>query len=404
MAGASDKARFFQEQSVPELQEFARKKIFTKGEIASIARKRSNFEHILNARGSKPQDYAQFAEYEMNLESLRRKRVRRFGVKISNHTGQRRISSILDRATKKFPGDIGLWMQYIALAEKSGSNKKVSRLLTDVLRLHPTKPELWIYAATKRGTDIVEARSYMQRGLRLCANSEELWIEYARLEMIHAVKIAGRRRVLGLDVERAAEKSRQNSVDDDEDLITLPAITAEDIMPAQRASDGMEQEALERLSTSPALSGAIPRAIFDAAMKHFKASNELCERFFDVVAEFCEVPCQESILSHIMDTLRTIAPESPGTLIRWIEQPLIGNDVTSPEFPGLFGRSLDRIKKSFETLTPISSAQQTSRPISVLGQQVIAWMQKYQDEDLDADVRKVIKITIRKVESISGRL
>ena len=30
MAGASDKARFYLEQSVPELQEYARKKIFSK--------------------------------------------------------------------------------------------------------------------------------------------------------------------------------------------------------------------------------------------------------------------------------------------------------------------------------------------------------------------------------------
>ena len=30
MAGASDKARFYLEQSIPELQEFERKKLFTK--------------------------------------------------------------------------------------------------------------------------------------------------------------------------------------------------------------------------------------------------------------------------------------------------------------------------------------------------------------------------------------
>lgn len=404
MAGANDKARYFQEQSVPELQEFARKKIFTKEEIASIARKRSDFEHVLNARGSKAQGYARYAEYEMNLDSLRRKRIRRLGVKTSNHTGQRRVFFVLDRATKKFPGDIGLWMQYIAFAQKLSSNKKVSRLLTSVLRLHPTKPELWIYAAKMSAADITEARSYMQRGLRLCASSKELWVEYARLEMIHVSKIAARRRILGLDVEKAEEKSKENLEDDDEDMIAIPAITAEDIMPAQQPSDGVEQEALEKLSTSPVLSGAIPMAIFDAAMKHFKEGNELCEEFFDMVAEFLEVQCQESILSHIMVTLRTIAPKSPGTLIRWIQQPVMGIDVTSPEFPALFGHSLDRMEKSFETLAPISTEQQTARPISILGQQVNAWMLKYQKEDLDPDVRKVIRITTRKVEAISGRL
>lgn len=38
MAGASDKARFYLEQSVPELQEYERKKIFTKvSEARSLA-------------------------------------------------------------------------------------------------------------------------------------------------------------------------------------------------------------------------------------------------------------------------------------------------------------------------------------------------------------------------------
>lgn len=403
MAGASDKARFYQEQSVPELLEFARKKIFTKEEISSIARKRSDFEHILNARGSKPQDYARYAEYEMNLESLRQKRVKRLGVKTSNHTGQRRIFFVLDRATRKFHGDIGLWMQYITFARKQKSHKRVSQIITKVLRLHPTRPELWIYVATiyLENGDMTEARRYMQRGLRFCKGDQKTWVEYARMEMIHISKIAGRRRILGLDVEKTDEKSRHNSEDDDEDMITLPAISAEDIMPAQRLRSSMEQGALEKLSTSPALAGAITMAIVDVAMKHFMEDNELCQQFFDVVAEFDEVPCQESVLSHIMDTLRRIAPDSPGTLIRWIRQPVIGIDATSPEFPALFGSCLDRIKT---TLTPIATASATARPLRILGQQIIAWVLTYQTEDLDTNVREVMRITMRKVESISGRL
>lgn len=403
MAGASDKARFFQEQSVPELQDFARKKIFTTEEIASITKKRSDFEHILNARGSKPQDYARYTEYEMNLESLRRKRVKRLGVKVSNHTGQRRIFFILDRATKKFPGDVGLWMQYITLAQKQGSNKKVSKLLTSVLRLHPTKPELWIYAATMRCANITEARSYMQRGLRFCESSKELWIEYAKLEMTHVSKVAGRRRILGLNVQMITDKTRQDTEDGDEGIIHLPIITAEDKRPVQGLSDVAQEEALEKLNTGPALSGAIPMAIFDAAMKRFKESDELCQQFFDMVAEFHEVPCQQKILSHMIDFLCSIAPESPETLIRWIQQPVIGVDVTTPEFPALFGHCLDRIKKSFETLTPNYAMPETARPMSILGQQVITWLLSYQKENLDADIRNVMRTMIGRVESMSGR-
>ena len=401
MAAASDKIRFLQERSVPELQEFARKRIFTRDEIASIAKKRSDFEHLLNARGSKPQDYIRYTEYEMNLESLRRKRVKRLGIRINNHTGQRRIYFVLDRATKKFPGDVGLWMQYITFAQKQGSNKKVSQLLTSVLRLHPTKPELWIHAATMGSTNIMEARSYMQRGLRLCGRSERLWVEYAKLEMMHIYKIAGRKRVLGLDIAEIERESTQNTGNDNDSLINLPAITPEDFMPVQRPSDGLE--VLEKLGTGPVSLGAIPMAIFDAAMKHFKSSDKLCQQFFDMIAEFPQIPCQQSILSHIMDTLRSVAPKSPETLIRWIQQPVTGIDVTTPEFPALFRCCLDHMKKSFETLTPIPARQGTARPMSILGQQVIAWLLSYQKEVLDADIRQVMSTTIRKVESMSSR-
>ena len=404
MAGASDKSRFFQEQSIPELLEYARKEIFTRQEIASISRKRSDFEYILNAPRSKPHDYARYIEYEMNLESLRRKRVKRLGVKINNHMGQRRIACILDRATKKFPADIGLWMQYVTFAQEQGSNKKVSRIITRVLRLHPTVPELWIHAASLKGTNMTEARSYMQRGLRLCGSSENLWIEYARLEMIYISKITRRRRILGLDVEKVENKSSQNSDDDDdEDVITLPAVTTNDIILAKQSCNGMEQHSLEKLSTGPILTGAIPKAIFDAAIKNFNESDELCRKFFDMITEFQEVPCLQSILSHMIDTLRSIAPRSPSTLISWIRQPVIGINQMSPDFPALFACCLDRIKESFEMLAPISTATEPIQHLSILGQHVIAWLLSYEKGDIDADIRKVMRTTIKKIESMSGR-
>ena len=124
MAGASDKARFYLEQYVPELQEYERKQIFTREEIGAIASKRSDFEHILNARGSKPADYARYATYEINLDSLRKKRCKRLGIKgAKGYSGQRTVFFILDRGTKKFPGDMGLWMQYIQFCQKEKANR-----------------------------------------------------------------------------------------------------------------------------------------------------------------------------------------------------------------------------------------------------------------------------------------
>ena len=117
------------------------------------------------------------------------------------------------------------------------------------------------------GGDITEARSYMQRGLRFCKKDERIWIEYAKLEMIYISKIVGRRQILGLDNQRDQQVAKNRSEELNGDVVALPAITAEDIDPHKRVSADEDQEALEKLSASPALSGAIPTAIFDAAMK-----------------------------------------------------------------------------------------------------------------------------------------
>ena len=401
MSGASDKARFYLEQSVPELHELAAKKIFTRDEINSITKRRSDFEHKLNARGSQPSDYARYAEYEMNLETLRKKRVKRLGVKATNHTGERRIFFVLDRATKKFQGDIALWMQYINYARKQRSNKKVSQILTSVLRLHPTKSELWIYAANYAmddRSDITEARSYMQRGLRFCKKDERIWIEYARLEMIYIAKIVGRRRILGLDNQREQQEDENRTEDISGDVVALPAITAEDIDPHKRPSEDVDQEKLEKLSASPALSGAIPTAIFDAAMKEFKDSHKLCLQFFDMVAEFHNLPCTAQILVHLMENMHVLASGDPETLIRWIKQPVIGTNIFSAAFPNNFGVSLDRIQTSFKTFESFAAAPNVLRAQTNLELQILEWLLSYlKHEGLDPDLLKVIVMTLRKV-------
>ena len=401
MSGASDKARFYLEQSVPELHELAAKKIFTIEEINSITKKRSDFEHKLNARGSQPSDYARYAEYEMNLETLRRKRVKRLGVKTTNHTGERRIFFVLDRATKKFQGDIALWMQYINYARKQRSNKKVSQLLTSVLRLHPTKAELWIYAAnyaTEERADITEARSYMQRGLRFCKEDESIWIEYARLEMIYISKIVGRRQILGLDDQRKQQVDENRTEVISGDVVAVPAITAEDIDPHKKPSGDVDQEALEKISASPALSGAIPTAIFDAATKEFKDSHKFCQQFFDMVAEFHILPCTAQILAHVTETMYAVTPGDPETVIRWIKQPVICTNLSSATFPTNFGVSLDRIQISFKRFDSFSEAPNVLRAQTNLEVQILEWLLSYlKDEGLDPDIHKVIVMTLKKV-------
>ncbi|KAL4779009.1 U3 small nucleolar RNA-associated protein 6-domain-containing protein [Aspergillus varians] len=389
MSSTTDKARFYLEKSVPELRDYEKKKIFTKDEITSIVKKRSDFEHKINARGAQPSDFVRYAEYEMNLDSLRRKRVKRMGIRSAGFSGQRRIFFVLDRATRKFHGDVGLWVQYIEYARRQKAYKKLTTIFMDALRLHPTNADLWIYAAQyfmQDHADMSQARTYMQRGLRFCKSSRKLWIHYAKLELIYITKLVARQRILGLDGTIEAPKQQAPTDDLDADMIMMPQITEEDINPSA-PDDSVNQAALKTLNATPALSGAIPLAIFDSAFKTFENDDRFGHEFFDMVFEFEDVPCLQKILSHILNTMQESKSASPHTLICYIKLPTAGIKATSAEFPGALGAVLSRL--------------QEHRQKPGVAKEVIGWLRPVEKtEDLDPSIQKVIAATIHKAELV----
>ncbi|KAL4913726.1 U3 small nucleolar RNA-associated protein 6-domain-containing protein [Aspergillus aurantiobrunneus] len=389
MSGTTDKARFFLEKSVPELKEYEKKKIFNKDEITAIIKKRSDFEHKINARGAQPVDFVRYAQYEMNLDNLRRKRVNRLGIRSAGFSGQRRIFFVLDRATRKFHGDIGLWIQYIEYARWQKAYKKLSTILMDALRFHPTSADLWIYAAQysiQDHADMSQARSYMQRGLRFCKSSKQLWIQYAKLELIYITKLVARQRILGLDDNIEAPKQQASGDDLDADMIMMPQITEEDINPSAQDND-VDQQALQTLNSTPALSGAIPLAIFDSAIKNFDYDDRFAHEFFDMVFEFEDVPCLQKILSHVLGVMQESKSASHHTLICYIKSPMAGIQTTSAEFPRALGAALSRL--------------QEHRQKPEVAKEIISWLRPVEKtKDLDPSIQKVIAATIRKAELV----
>ena len=372
MAAASDKARFYLEQYVPELQEYARKELFTPDEITAISRKRSDFEHVLNARGSKPSDYAKYAVYEMNLSTLVKKRCKRMGVKQgTNYSGQRTVFFILERGTKKFPGDMGLWMQYIQFCQKQKASKKLAKVFTSVLRLKPRDWNLWVLAAKHYAEgqgDMATARSYMQRGLRFCKEEKRLWIEYVRLEMVYLAKLAARRKILGLHEERKRDGDGAEKKDEGADVMMLPSITAEDIDPeADKGMQEVDAAHIQRLSSAPAFTGAIPIAIFDAAMKQFKNNKEVAEEIFEVVASFDQVPSARKILQHILDHMRTVhAVSEPEILFCEARLSIFGIVPLSSEFPVALGPCLVNLGKGIKQMADKKRPRRAEKAAEVL--------------------------------------
>ena len=389
MAAASDKARFFLEQSVPELKEYEKKGIFSSEEITSIARKRSDFEHKINARGSTPTDYARYAEFEINVDALRRRRVKRLGIKSTAHNGRRRVFFVFDRGTRKHPGDVGLWMEAIEYAKKQKAYKKLQEMFAQVLRLRPTKADLWMHAAAyavEENGDMTEARSYMQRGLRFCKASRAMWLGYGRLEMSYVAKINARREILGIADSNQEREEQTEAGEGADNLIQSPQLTAMDINP-EIEEDQVDNSALETLESTPASSGAIPIAIFDAAMAQFHDARFGLE-FFDMLLDYDDTPACRRVANHVEALLMENHQQSWCSQACHIQLPLVSVTPSSPEFPAAFRQALARLKEAGEEMK---------------NDELTIWVRKsfgklVQTPDLDPAIKLVGESVIRSVE------
>jgi U3 small nucleolar RNA-associated protein 6 len=162
-----EKVQFQLESTLPELKDFHDKGLFTKvcldltsfctvltfqNEIDQITRRRTVFETSLIRRHTRKDDFFKYAEYEINLERLRKVRWKKLGSwagllvsRRSSHAGYhinppppsassyslpRRAIYILKRATVKFPGDLAVWLAYVEYASREGMRKIVSKGLT----------------------------------------------------------------------------------------------------------------------------------------------------------------------------------------------------------------------------------------------------------------------------------
>lgn len=361
-------------------------------EIKSIAKKRSDFEHKLNARGSRPSDYVRYVEYEMNLDSLRHRRTQRLQVKHHDYVSQRRMFFIFDRATRKFHGDMGLWMQYIGYARSQRSHNKVTDILTRLVRLHPALPALWVYAANyalEEWEDIAEARSYMQRGLRFCKNSGDMWTEFAKLEMMNLSKIFASDNRHSQDnlSKRYTTSNPDHVMHDGEAFQSVDLISL--LNPEGQTVD--PKSTILPVSSDPVQSGAIPKAIFDAAMKQFKGDTILALKLYDIVTQY-DVPVRPHILSHILNHPLLTALDDPDILLRSVQLPLIGIATQSAEFPLLLRLALDEMDSVLKRLGP-SQAETFSRVVT-------EWLSRSVDENSDVDVRKAVELTVKRLQNI----
>ncbi|KAH9991760.1 U3 small nucleolar RNA-associated protein 6-domain-containing protein [Russula vinacea] len=198
-----------------ELKDLGEKGLFSPGEIKQIIKKRTAFETALVRRIPNKNDYLRYAAYEMGLEALRRKRVTRLKLpksppSISDYALTRRQFQIFERALQKFKSDVSLWLQYLRVAQRAGSRALAGRIAARAVQLHPRTPALYVLAASHELANggMGAARVLLQRGLRLNADSKEMWREYVRLELGFVEALRRRWDVLGISLEDASDRRR----------------------------------------------------------------------------------------------------------------------------------------------------------------------------------------------------
>ncbi|KAF5371580.1 hypothetical protein D9758_003433 [Tetrapyrgos nigripes] len=203
---AMERVQFEQEQMLDELKDLVEKKLFTVKETKQILKQRTQYEAALVRRVAKKADFLRYAQYEMGLEQLRRKRAERLKIPstpktISDYALVRRQFNIFERVLKRFKSDVGLWIEYIQLAKKEGARSLVGRITARALQLHPNVPALYILAASHELEHLspTSARSLLQRGIRMNGESVEMWTEYIKMELGFMESLRRRWQTLGVE-------------------------------------------------------------------------------------------------------------------------------------------------------------------------------------------------------------
>lgn len=268
------------------------------------------------------------------------------------------------------------------------------KLLGSVLRLHPAKPELWIFAARialDENFDTAEARSYMQRGLRFNKYSKILWLEYAKFECIFIVKILARRQLLGIDTVGADDESDKmvDDMADNDDIIALPEI-ANESYPSLQEDKSLDFHTLQSIESSSALDGAIPIAAFNSAIATISNDASFATSFFDLFSSFTNIQCYTTLIHHIIVYMQSAYPDSVETAICFTKEPLIGLEPSNPNYPAAFKSAISRLSTSLEIV------DDKSKLYDVVLRYVYDTIYVERDPPLDPSLLKAVRLVLMK--------
>ncbi|PRQ20044.1 putative U3 small nucleolar RNA-associated protein [Rosa chinensis] len=348
----ADVVQYRLERMTNELNDLEQRGIFTRREISEIVKKRTKFEYRLKRPSPLKEDYLAYIDYETQLDSLRRLRkksvmreLQKQGLKttkkmkksVSDFAGIMRIVDIYRLAVMRFKGDIELWFRYLEFCRQR-RNGRMKKVLADAIKFHPKVPGVWIYAAAwefDHNLNVEAARAIMQNGLRVCATSEDLWIEYLRMELTFLNKLKARKVALGEDEGTFAHDQISSDEkqwrDENKDLF----MSLNDEGENNERSDDENEKSMKKISKFQEQGFSILRTIYAGAVEALPSSFSLRKCFLGIL-EATDLVNSEAIRKEILSDMKrafSTEPEYWDWLARLEYNPAsredISEDVTS---------------------------------------------------------------------------
>ncbi|KAJ1916740.1 U3 snoRNP protein [Mycoemilia scoparia] len=347
------------EGMLPELEDLEKKKIFNKTEIKAIVKKRTNFEYSVRRRGPTREDFLRYIEYEMNLDALRKKRKSRLGIQskkttISDFSITNRIKVIFERALHRHKGDIGLWLQYIDFAKKSGLTRLQSELYARAIQVHPRNTTLWLAAASfefDENANMAGARTLLQRSLRLNPKEQSLWHTYFRLELIYIEKIKARRRLLSIGGQAGDGPEEKKESADVIRLVPLEDELKNDSENNPRGIRDISEKTRTLMASdnNPFLKGAVTAIIYQKAIEEIPDDLDFRLKFAQMYAETGDADLEEA-KQNVFKNIKQDFAKSEGARAFMASSNMKIADPNTPEFVDELERTVTAFHESISEL------------------------------------------------------
>lgn len=146
-------------------------------------------------------------------------------------------------------------------------------------------PGVWIYAAAwefDHNLNTAAARALMQNGLRACPTSEDLWVEYLRMELTYLNKLKARKVALGEDdgslIRDPRDDAEKQWRDENSELFMSLDEKKEDPLESNVNEESEEKPDLFRVQGL-----SIFRTVYSGAIEALPSSFNLRTRFLEIL-------------------------------------------------------------------------------------------------------------------------